>query len=115
MLSRGKLRAEHYSMLGKTDRQYSNRSVLSSDTGIRDKMLSQSKIAPISANVNRFSQKSQKSRHRNDLVSQSMQQTTLKNFSFNAHMRNISRPLKKSIDHNAYDEFPDAMDDMDAK
>ena len=30
-------------------------------------------------------------------------------------MRNISRPLKKSVDHNAYEEFQEAVDETDLK
>ena len=109
MLSRGKLRAEHYSMLGKTYRTYSNRSVLSSDTAVRDKLVSNKKMAPINANLARFSQKSQKTRHRGELVSQSMQVSTnnSNNFNFQTHMKNISRPMKTNnsvSDENAYDE-----------
>ena len=72
MLSRGKLRAEHYSMLGKTERTYSNRSVLSSDTAARDRVLVGGKLSPHNQSVlARLSRKSRRGHNRHDIVSQS--------------------------------------------
>lgn len=72
MLSRGKMRAEHYSMLGKTGRAYSNRSVLSSDTGVRDRVLEAGNFSPHNQSIlAKVSQKSRRQRQRHDSVSQS--------------------------------------------
>ena len=70
MLSRGKMRAEHYSMLGKTGRTYSNRSVLSSDTAAKDRVLAAGKLSEHNQSIMAAaSHRSRRPRKRQEAVS----------------------------------------------
>jgi len=106
MISRGKLRAEHYSMLGKTGRSYSNRSVMSSDTKAKDTMITSGRLSPHEQSlISRGSRRSSARRKtRNASLAQSQEYTSGNAFGARAHLKNISRPVNHgSIPHDQPD------------
>lgn len=93
MLSKGRLRAEQYSMLGKSQSNFSEKSVMSSGSKRKDGLVS-GHLSPLRKTIHHSIERSMSSTKRSGRNRNVFKSQDVSSGQFQKHIKNIARPVE---------------------